>query len=89
MNKRYISFRRADIGIGAIKTSSLREFSVDFSMYYHDIVGHTILMKKLPPPSSMFQFLSVLDDSVWFCVLGLFFFVSMQLWMTDRHLYDF
>lgn len=78
-------FRRADIGIGPIKTSSFREFSIDFSMYYHDMSGHTIVMKKTKPPSSMFQFLTVLDNTVWFCVLGLFFFVSMQLWMTDRH----
>ena len=82
-------FRRADIGIGAIKTSSAREFSIDFSMYYHDMSGHTIVMKKTKPPSSMFQFLSVLDNTVWFCVLGLFFFVSVQLWMTDRHCYKF
>ena len=87
--KNMLFYRRADIGIGAIKTSSAREFSIDFSMYYHDMSGHTIVMKKTKLPSSMFQFLSVLDNTVWFCVLGLFFFVSVQLWMTDRHCYKF
>ena len=82
-------YRRADIGIGAIKTSSAREFSIDFSMYYHDMSGHALVMKKTKPPSSIFQFLTVLDNTVWFCVLGLFFFVSVQLWMTDRHCYKF
>ena len=46
-----------------------REAYVDFTVPYYDLVGLTILMKKIRPPTSLFKFLTVLDPEVWICIL--------------------
>ena len=50
-----------------------REAVVDFSVPYYDMIG-TIIMMKLPNvPTSLFKFLSVLDDTVWGCIVAAYF----------------
>jgi ionotropic glutamate receptor len=51
-----------------------RENVVDFTVPYYDLVGITILMKKPQTPTSLFKFLTVLENDVWMCILGAYFF---------------
>ena len=51
-----------------------REIVVDFTVPYYDLVGITILMKKPTVPSHLFKFLTVLETSVWLCILAAYFF---------------
>jgi ionotropic glutamate receptor len=50
-----------------------REAVVDFSVPYYDMVGTTILMQLPNVPTSLFKFLSVLDDTVWGCIVAAYF----------------
>ena len=77
--------RRADMGIGAISVMAERENVIDYTVPYYDLVGITILMKKVKVPTSLFKFLSVLEDSVWGCILGAYFITSVLLWAFDRY----
>ena len=61
-----------------------RENVIDYTVPYYDLVGLTILMKKVKVPTSLFKFLSVLEDSVWACILGAYFVTSVLLWVFDR-----
>ena len=47
-------------------------------------MGITILMKKVNAPTNLFKFLSVLETSVWGCILGAYFVTSVLLWAFDR-----
>ena len=76
--------RRADIGIGAISVFGERENVIDFTIPYYDLVGMSILMKKVKDPDSLFKFLSVLDVSVWGTILGAYFVTSLFIWIFDR-----
>ena len=44
-------------------------------------MGITILMKKPAVPTNLFKFLSVLEDSVWGCILAAYFVTSVLLWV--------
>ena len=35
-------------------------------------------------PTNLFKFLSVLEDSVWGCILGAYFVTSVLLWIFDK-----
>jgi len=76
--------RRADMGIGAISVMAERENVIDYTVPYYDLVGITIMMKKVKVPTSLFKFLSVLENSVWGCILGAYFVTSVLLWVFDR-----
>ena len=76
--------RRADMGIGAISVMAERENVIDYTVPYYDLVGITIMMKKVKVPTSLFKFLTVLEDSVWGCILGAYFVTSVLLWIFDR-----
>lgn len=54
-----------------------RENVVDFTVPYYDLVGITILMKKPQTPTSLFKFLTVLENDVWMCILGAYFFTRL------------
>ena len=41
-------------------------------------------MKKVTAPTNLFKFLSVLETSVWGCILGAYFVTSVLLWAFDR-----
>lgn len=51
-----------------------RESVVDFTVPYYDLVGISILMKKPTTTTSLFKFLTVLENDVWMCILGAYFF---------------
>jgi ionotropic glutamate receptor len=51
-----------------------RENVVDFTVPYYDLVGITILMKKPKTATSLFKFLTVLENEVWLCILAAYFF---------------
>jgi len=76
--------RRADMGVGAIAVMAEREHVIDYTVPYYDLVGITIMMKKVKVPTSLFKFLTVLEDSVWGCILGAYFVTSVLLWVFDR-----
>ena len=41
-------------------------------------------MKKVKGDTHLFKFLSVLEESVWGCILGAYFVTSVLLWVFDR-----
>ncbi|XP_020709243.2 ionotropic receptor 25a-like [Athalia rosae] len=76
--------KRADIGLGSIFITAERETAVDFTIPYHELVGHSILMKKPDSQTSSLKFLTVLEYNVWFCILAAYFFTSFLMWVFDR-----
>lgn len=76
--------KRADIALGTLSVMAERENVVDFTVPYYDLVGISILMRKPKPPTSLFKFLTVLEDDVWLCILASYFFTSFLMWIFDR-----
>ncbi|KAK0083400.1 hypothetical protein PV325_008825 [Microctonus aethiopoides] len=76
--------KRADIALGALSVMAERENVVDFTVPYYDLVGISILMQKPKTPTSLFKFLTVLENEVWLCILGSYFFTSFLMWLFDR-----
>nr|QNL15113.1 ionotropic receptor 25a [Aulacocentrum confusum] len=76
--------KRADIALGTLSVMAERENVVDFTVPYYDLVGISILMLKAKQPTSLFKFLTVLEDDVWLCILGSYFFTSLLMWIFDR-----
>lgn len=66
--------KRADIGLGSMSVMAERENVIDFTVPYYDLVGITILMKLPTTPTSLFKFLTVLENEVWLCILAAYFF---------------
>ncbi|XP_065556599.1 ionotropic receptor 25a-like isoform X5 [Artemia franciscana] len=69
--------KKADIALGALSVTAERETVIDFTIPYYDLVGITILMKKPIIPTSLFKFLTVLENEVWGCILGAYFLTSI------------
>ncbi|KAJ8960481.1 hypothetical protein NQ318_013765 [Aromia moschata] len=76
--------KRADIGLGSMSVMAERENVIDFTVPYYDLVGITILMKLPETPTSLFKFLTVLENEVWLCILAAYFFTSFLMWAFDR-----
>jgi len=76
--------KKADMAVAALSVMAERENVVDFTVPYYDLVGITIMMKKPKVPTSLFKFLSVLEDSVWGCILAAYFVTSVLMWIFDR-----
>ncbi|XP_046623427.1 ionotropic receptor 25a [Neodiprion virginianus] len=76
--------KRADIALGSLSVMAERENVVDFTVPYYDLVGITILMKRPKAPTSLFKFLTVLENDVWLCILAAYFFTSFLMWVFDR-----
>nr|APZ81419.1 ionotropic receptor 25a [Adelphocoris lineolatus] len=76
--------KRAEIGLGALSVMAERENVVDFTVPYYDLVGITIMMKKQTTQTSLFKFLTVLENEVWLCILASYFFTSLLMWVFDR-----
>ncbi|XP_055955911.1 ionotropic receptor 25a isoform X2 [Patella vulgata] len=76
--------KKADIAVGPISVMAERENVVDFTVPYYDLVGLTILMKKPEFDYSLVKFLSVLDEDVWFCIIGAFFLFSILICVFDK-----
>lgn len=66
--------KRADIGLTSLSVMAERENVVDFTVPYYDLVGITILMKLPTTPTSLFKFLTVLENDVWLSILAAYFF---------------
>ena len=66
--------QNADIGLGALAVMAERENVIDFTVPYYDLVGISILMKKPSVSTSLFKFLTVLENDVWGCILAAYFF---------------
>lgn len=66
--------KKADIGLGSMSVMAERENVIDFTVPYYDLVGITILMKLPETPTSLFKFLTVLENEVWLCILAAYFF---------------
>ncbi|XP_063992990.1 ionotropic receptor 25a [Diachasmimorpha longicaudata] len=76
--------KRADIALGTISVMAERENVVDFTVPYYDLVGISILMRKQKAATSLFKFLTVLENDVWLCILASYFFTSFLMWLFDR-----
>lgn len=66
--------KKADIGLGSLSVMAERENVIDFTVPYYDLVGISILMKLPETPTSLFKFLTVLENEVWLCILAAYFF---------------
>ncbi|KAH6941509.1 hypothetical protein HPB50_019166 [Hyalomma asiaticum] len=75
----------ADIALGPLSVTAERETVVDYTMPFYDMVGISILMKKPASKSSLFKFLTVLEGSVWGCILAAYFFTSLLMYLFDRY----
>ena len=51
-----------------------RENVIDFTVPYYDLVGITIMMNRPAVSTSLFKFLTVLENDVWLCILAAYFF---------------
>ncbi|ODM93591.1 Glutamate receptor ionotropic, kainate 2 [Orchesella cincta] len=69
---RELKDRRADIALGAMSVMAERESVVDFTVPYYDLVGISILMRKPKTQTSLFKFLTVLENDVFL------------MWVFDR-----
>lgn len=76
--------KRADIALGTLSVMAERENVVDFTVPYYDLVGISILIRKKKEETSLFNFLTVLNRTVWLCILGAYFFTSFLMWIFDR-----
>ncbi|KAL1473552.1 hypothetical protein MTO96_021921 [Rhipicephalus appendiculatus] len=76
--------KNADIALGPLSVTAERETVVDFTVPYYDLVGISILMKRPAVKSSLFKFLTVLEESVWGCILAAYFFTSFLMYIFDR-----
>ena len=76
--------KKADIALGALAVMAERENVVDYTVPYYDLVGLTILMLKSKSKTSLFKFLTVLEDDVWLCILAAYFFTSFLMWIFDK-----
>ncbi|KAL0108697.1 hypothetical protein PUN28_014089 [Cardiocondyla obscurior] len=76
--------KRADIALTSLWVMAEREKVVDFTVPYYDLVGLTIMMQKTKTSTSLFKFLTVLENEVWLCILAAYFFTSFLMWLFDR-----
>lgn len=65
--------READIGLGSMSVTAERETVIDFTVPYYDLVGITIMMKKIELERTVFRFLTVLESYVWLCIIATYF----------------
>lgn len=65
--------RSVDIGLGSMSVTAEREVVIDFTVSYYDLVGITILMKKIELERTVFRFLTVLEMNVWLCIIAIYF----------------
>ena len=77
-------FRKADIGIGAIRVNVDQEKVIDFTVPYYDMVGFTFLIRKVKQSTDIWKFINVLKPEVWYCILGAYFLSSLLLWLFNR-----
>ena len=77
-------FRRADIGIGAISVMADLEKVIDYTVPYYDMVGFTVLIRKVKQSSDIWKFINVIKPEVWYCILGAYFLSTLLLWVFDR-----
>ncbi len=61
-----------------------REAVIDYVLPFYDLVGMSILMKKKEVSHSLFRFITVLETSVWICVICTFVIISLLLWVFDK-----
>lgn len=73
-----------DIIIAPLVITSEREEVVDFVAPYFEQTGISIVMKKLEKQTSLFKFMSVLKDEVWWCILGALVVTSIVLYVVDK-----
>jgi glutamate receptor, ionotropic, invertebrate len=64
---------------------SEREMVIDYTIPFYELVGISILIQKKKAESSLFKFLDVLENEVWFCILGAYLLTSLLLWIYDRY----
>ena len=77
-------FRRADIGIGAISVMADRAMVIDYTVPYYNMVGFTVLIRKVKQSSDIWKFINVIKPEVWYCILGAYFLSTLLLWVFDR-----
>jgi ionotropic glutamate receptor len=81
-NNKTLTQQRADIGLGALAVMAERENVIDFTVPYYDLVGISILMAKPQVSTSLFKFLTVLENDVWGCILAAYFFTRLILFYS-------
>lgn len=77
--------KRADIGLTSLSVMAERENVIDFTVPFYDWVGLSIMMMRPSTTPSLFKFLSVLETTVWLCVLAAFFLARFVLLNIDSN----
>ncbi|GAB6024065.1 hypothetical protein CHUAL_008778 [Chamberlinius hualienensis] len=62
-----------------------REEAIDFVAPYFEQSGISIIMRKPEKTTSLFKFMSVLKDEVWWCILAALVVTAIVLWVVDRY----
>ena len=55
---------RTDIALGALSVTAEREAVVDFTVPYYDLVGISVLVRRIQPSTNLFKFMSVFELQV-------------------------
>lgn len=76
--------KKADIALGGLTLMAERENVIDFTVPYYDLVGISILVQKPRTSTSLFRFLTVLENEVWMCIFLSYLFTSFVIWVFDR-----
>ena len=76
--------KKADIALGSLSVMAEREAVVDFTVPFYDLVGLSIIIKKPQTTTSLFKFLTVLENELWFSILGAYFCTSILMWIFDK-----
>ena len=78
-------YRKADIGWAGIKVKADRHFVVDFSVpIISERYGLSILLKKFPKMYSIWSFIWVAENKVWYAIVGSYFIASVLIWFFER-----
>ena len=79
-----IANKRADIGVGAVQVMTEREYVIDFTTAWYERVGFTLAMKKFKEPTYIFQYLTVMNMTVWGTLFTCFFVTAFLIWLYER-----
>lgn len=65
--------KKVDIGLGAMWITGDREATIDFTIPFYDPTGIAIMMKLIRPNPNPFRFVVVMESTVWFFLIAVFF----------------
>ena len=74
---------RADVAFAAVSVMAEREDVIDYTVPWYDLVGLSVMIKKVKRPTNLFMFLTVMDGKVWGCIMAAWLITSVYMWLID------